>query len=443
MKRRTLLTGVAALALTRPGLPAAAAAPTQILFWHSMNGPLGDVLGRLVDRFNKSQGAVVVNAIFKGGYADALTAAIAAWRAGQAPHIAQVFDVGTATMMAAGPAVKYASELFKETAVPLDPARYIEAVRGYYSLPDGRMGSMPFNSSTAVLWYNQDAFEKAGLDPAKPPATWPALVAAAKVLMEKKVTRYAVTTSWPTWIHFEQFSAIHDVPFATEANGFKGLAARLLVDAAPFVENLQTLLEMSKDGTFKYAGRDNIPDPVFYSGQAAMAFNSSAARGALVKTAKFRFANSFLPYHPHIISKPINSIIGGASLWAMTSPHRTGAEYKAAAEFLAFLGAARQDAEWAAGTGYVPVTFAGSDLLEKEGYYAKNPGTQLPVLQLERKPVTGNSKGIRLGDMPEIRVIVEEEWEKELQGGFDAKSALARALARGNKVLADFQRSAG
>lgn len=440
MKRRTLLTGAAALALTRPAL---AATPTTILFWHSMNGALGDVLARLVDRFNKSQSAVVVNAVFKGGYAEALTAAIAAWRAGQAPHITQVFDVGTATMMAAGPAMKYASELFKETGVALDPARYIESVRGYYSLPDGRMGSMPFNSSTAVMWYNQDAFEKAGLDPEKPPATWPELVAAAKVLKEKKVTQYAVTTSWPTWVHFEQFSATHNVPFASEADGFKGLGARLLVDSAPFAENLQTLLDMSKDGTFKYAGRDNIPDPVFYSGQAAIAFNSSAARGALVKTAKFRFANTFLPYHPDIIKQPINSIIGGASLWTMTSPHRTADEYKAVAQFLAFLGEAPQDAEWAAGTGYVPVTFAGSDLLEKEGYYAKNPGTKLPVLQLERKPVTENSKGIRLGDMPEIRVIIEEEWEKELDGGFDAKSALGRAIARGNTVLATFQRSAG
>jgi len=443
MKRRMLLTGAVALALTRPSLPAMAAGPTQILFWHSMNGALGDVLSRLVDRFNQGQSAVVVNAVFKGGYAEALTAAIAAWRAGQAPHICQGFDVGTATMMAAGPAVKYASDLFKETGVPLDPARYIAAVRGYYALADGRMGSMPFNSSTAVMWYNQDTFEKAGLDPEKPPATWPELVVAAKTLKEKNVTKYAVTTSWPTWVHFEQFSATHNVPYATDADGFKGLGARLLVDSAPFVENLQTLLDMSKDGTFKYAGRDNIPDPVFYSGQAAIAFNSSAARGALVKTAKFRFANAFLPYHPNIVEKPINSIIGGASLWTMTAPHRTNAEYKAVAQFLAFLGGPAQDAEWAAGTGYVPVTFAGSDLLEKEGYYAKHPGTKLPVLQLERQSVTDNSKGIRLGDMPEIRVIIEEEWEKELGGTFDAKGALKRAVDRSNKVLADFQRSAG
>ncbi|HTW71554.1 MAG TPA: sn-glycerol-3-phosphate ABC transporter substrate-binding protein UgpB [Acetobacteraceae bacterium] len=440
MKRRTLLAGSAALALTRPAL---AAGPTQITFWHAMNPPLGDELNKLVDRFNKSQAAVVVNAVYKGTYPQALTAAIAAWRAQQAPHIVMVFDVGTATMISAGPAVRYAWQLFEQTKVPFNANNYIPAVRGYYSLPDGRMASMPFNSSTAVMWYNQDAFEKAGLDPSKPPATWPELVKVAKILKDKKVTDFAVTTSWPTWVHFEQFAAIHNVPYATEQDGFKGLKARLLVDSAPFVRNLQRLLDMAKDGTFKYAGRDNTPDPVFTSGQAAIAFNSSAARGALVKSAKFRFADAFLPYDPEVIKKPINSIIGGASLWTMTAPNRSAAEYKGVAEFLAFLGQAPQDADWASNTGYVPVTFAGSDLMEKQGYFSQNPGTKLPVEQLERKPVTANSKGIRLGDMPELRVIIEEEWEKQLQGGFDAKHALQTAVARGNKVLTAFQHSAG
>lgn len=440
MKRRSLLAGSAAVALTRPAF---AAQPTKVLFWHSMNGALGDELNRLISRFNAGQTTVEVVGVFKGGYPETLTAAIAAWRAGQAPHLVQVFDVGTGSMIAAGRAVKDVWQLIQETGAPIKAENYIASVRGYYSLPDGRMASMPFNSSTAVMWYNQDAFEKAGLDPAKPPATWPELVQAAEVLKAKKVTEYAVTTSWPTWVHFEQFAAIHNVAYATDADGFKGLGARLLVDSPPFVRNLQRLLDMSKAGTFKYAGRDNLPDPVFYSGQAAIAFNSSASRGALMKSAKFRFADAYLPYDPEIIKKPINSIIGGASLWTMTAPKRTPEEYKAVAAFLAFLGEPAQDAEWAAATGYVPVTFAGSDLLKSKGFFAKNPGTELPILQLERLPVTENSRGIRLGGMPEIRVIIEEEWEKALGGQQDAKKALANAVTRGNVVLRNFQRSVG
>lgn len=442
MKRRSLLAGAASLALARPVF-AQTRAPTRVLFWHAMNGALGDALNRLIARFNKRQSAVEVVGVFKGGYPETLTAAIAAWRAGQAPHLVQVFDVGTGSMIAAGQAVKDLWQLVRETGAPIRPENYIAAVRGYYSLPDGRMASMPFNSSTAVMWYNQDAFEKAGLDPAKPPATWPELVAAAKVLKAKKVTKYVVTTSWPTWVHFEQFAAIHNLPYASEAGGFKGLDARLLIDAPAFVANLQRLLDMAKAGTFKYAGRDNLPDPVFYSGQAAITFNSSAARGALVKTAKFRFADAYLPYDPNVIKRPINSIIGGASLWTMTAPGRTQQEYEAVAAFLSFLGEPAQDAEWAAATGYVPVTFAGSDLLKRQGFFAKNPGTELPILQLKRLPVTDNSRGIRLGGMPELRVVIEEEWEKALGGQQDAGQALRTAVARGNAVLRNFQRAMG
>ena len=89
------------------------------------------------------------------------------------------------------------------------------------------------------------------------------------------------------------------------------------------------------------------------------------------------------------------------------------------------------------------MTFGGSDLLKTQGFFTKNPGTDLPIAQLERLPVTDNSRGIRLGDMPELRVIIEEEWEKQLGGGYDAKTALASAVSRGNVVLRNFQRSLG
>jgi sn-glycerol 3-phosphate transport system substrate-binding protein len=339
--------------------------------------------------------------------------------------------------------VKPLWQLIEETGAAINPAAYIASVRGYYSLPDGRMASMPFNSSTAVMWYNRDAFAKAGLDPQNPPATWPDLVKAATTIKAKNVSKYVVTTSWPTWIHFEQFASIHNLPYATASDGFRGLNAELLIGAPAFVANLQRLLDMAKAGTFKYAGRDNLPDPLFYSGQAAITFNSSAARGALVKSAKFPFADAYLPYDPNVVRQPLNSIIGGASLWTMTAPGRSAAEYKAAAAFLAFLGEPAQDADWAAATGYVPVTFAGAERLKSRGFFAKNPGTDLPIRQLERLPVTDNSRGIRLGNMAELRVIIEEEWEKALSGQQDARQALTQAVARGNAVLRSFQRGMG
>jgi sn-glycerol 3-phosphate transport system substrate-binding protein len=358
-------------------------------------------------------------------------------------------------MIAAGRATKEIWELAKETGVAIDPKAYIPAVRAYYSLPDGRMASMPFNSSTAMMWYNKDAFQAAGLDPEKPPATWEGVTAAAKTIKAKidadkdkpedkralgKV-EIPVNSSWFPWIMVEQYGAIHNIPYATKENGFEGLDAVLQINSKPHVAIIDRILKMAKDGTFKYGGRDNAPDPIFLAGQSAITFNSSAYRGALMQGAKFAFAQALLPYDPSITKQPINSIIGGASLWPMTAPNRTADDYKALVEFLRYIAKPDVDATWAENTGYVPVTLAGAALMQQQGWFEKNPGTDLPIKQLTRGKVTPNSRGIRLGRLPEIRNIISEEFEKALQGGMTAQQVMDNAVERGNQVLRQFQRS--
>ncbi len=440
MFRRTLLVGAAALAATPVFAQAVPGARTRIVFWHAMNSPLGDEVNKLVAAFNASQTDYEVVPVFKGTYPETLTAAIAAWRAGQAPNLVQMFEVGTGSMLAAGPAVKQVWQLAQETGVTIDPANYIGAVRGYYSLPDGRLASAPFNSSTAMFWIDADAFEKAGLDPAKPPATWDDVGKAAQALKKSGVAM-PMTSSWFSWIQFEQFAAIHDLPYATEENGFKGLNTELLINKPAFVGQLDRLLAMSKEGLFKYSGRDNAPDPIFSSGQAAMSFNSSGSRSEIAKNAKFKWREAMLPYDPALKSAPINSVIGGASLWAMTAPNRAAAEYKGTAEFIKFLSEPKQAASWSQATGYVPVTTSGFDLIKQGDFYASNPGADLPVEQLQRGTVTPNSKGFRLGRMAELRNIQYEEVEKAFQGQQTAQQALDNAVTRGNKVLREFEKA--
>ena len=438
MKRRTLLAAPAALAAGR----ARAADKVRIVWWHSMTAALADEVARIADGFNASQGAVELQAVYKGGYADTLNATVAASRAGQAPHLVQVFEVGTGTMLAAGKAVKPVWQLLQETALTIDPKAYIPAVRGYYSLADGRLASMPFNSSTAVMWYNKDAFRKAGLDPDTAPATWQQVRAAAEAIKAKQAAPIAMTTSWPVWVQLEQYSALHNLPFATRSDGFDGLDAELVFNSPAHVKHIERLLRMSKDGSFKYQGRDAAPDPLIVSGEAAISFGSSSSRGNLVKSAKFDWAEAYLPYDPEIIKAPKNSIIGGASLWTMTAPGRRPDEYKAVVEFLRYIGKPDVDATWAKNTGYVPVTFAGYDLLKQQGFFGKNIGADIPVEQLARGTVTPNTRGLRLGRLPEIRNVIEEELEKALQGGQTAQQAMDAAVARGNKVLKEFARSA-
>lgn len=439
VSRRTFLGSAGALAVANP---ARAAEKIQITLWHAMGATPGEEINKQIAAFNASQDQVQVTGFFKGVYKDLLTSVAAAWRAGQAPHIAQVFEVGTQTMMSSGPVIKPIWQLAQETGEKLDPNAYIPAVRGYYSLADGRLMSMPFNSSTCVVWYNKDAFEKAGLDPDKFPATWPEVVSLTRTLQGRNAVEYPAITASVVWAHFEQFSAIHNVPYATEANGFKGLGAVLKINSPAHVANLQRLLDMSKEGTFHYTGRDGSGDGAFLSGQSGMTFSSSALRGDLVRSAKFRWAPAFLPYDPKVISQPINSAIGGASFWVLTAPKRSAAEYRAVAQFLRFLAQPAQDFEWSRVTGYVPITHAGYDLAKQQGWFEQNQGTDLPIRQLTRGQITDNSRGFHLGRMPEIRTIIEEECEQALAGKQGAKLALDNAVERGNKVLRDFQKSA-
>jgi sn-glycerol 3-phosphate transport system substrate-binding protein len=438
IKRRALLAGSGALAFAPP---TRAAEKTRITLWHAMSAALGEELNKLIAAFNASQDGVEVTGQFKGAYKDLLTSVVAAWRAGQAPHIAQVFEVGTQTMLSSGRVIKPVWQLAQETRVAIDPEAYIPAVRGYYSTPDGKLASMPFNSSTAIAWYNLDVLEKAGVGLHMLPRTWQEVETAMRLVRQMDAAPFGVTIASVVWSQFEQYAAIHDLPFATEANGFKGLDAVLKVNSPPFVKHLQRLIDMAKNNAFHYTGRDGVGDGAFLNGQSAMACSTSALRGDLKRSAKFRWAPAFLPYDPEVNRQPINSAIGGASFWVLTAPDRNNAEYRGVAQFLQFLGQPRQDAQWSTGTGYVPVTHAGYELLQRQGWFEQNPGTDMPVKQLTRGNVTDNSRGFHLGRMPEIRTVIEEECEKALAGQQGAKQALDNAVERGNKVLRDFQKS--
>jgi sn-glycerol 3-phosphate transport system substrate-binding protein len=441
MKRRTLIASAAATATATLPAAARAAAPVTLNFWHAMSGQLGDVLTGIVNAFNASQSAYTVQAAYKGAYPDTMTATIAAYRAGNAPHIAQIFDVGTATMLSAGPAVLDTYKLAAQTGVAIDQENYIPAIKNYYALNNGQMGALPFNSSTVVMWINQDAFEKAGLDPTKPPATWPEVIAAARAIKEKDAAPIPMMTSWPTWTHFEQFAAIHSVEYATLNDGYAGNDPKLNIDAPPFAANLQRLLDAEKDGIFKYIGRDGAPSPTFYAGQAGITFDSSGIRGQLKKTATFKYAAAPLPYDPKIVAAPHNSIIGGAALYALTAPHRTADEYKGVATFFAYLGSAAVDSGWSKATGYVPVTQAGLSTIKASGFYDQNPGADVAINQLNRPNGTVYTKGIRLKGMPQIRVIIEAAWEGAIQSGAEATDVLAEAKVKGNAVIASFART--
>lgn len=419
------------------GVAASAHAVTEITWWHSMTGALNDRVAGLAGQFNKSQSEYKVNAVFKGSYDEALAAAIAAYRAGNAPNILQVFEVGTATMMYSKGAIKPVSEVMKIAGEKFDPSDYVPAVAGYYTSPKGEMVSLPFNSSTTVFYYNKDMFAKAGLDPEAAPKTWTEVVAAAAKL-KANGEKCAYTTGWQSWLQLESFSAWHNVEFASNNNGFGGTNTRLKFNSPLHVRHIENLANWAKQGYFTYAGRKNEPEAKFYAGECGMLTSSSAAYASIVKNAKFKFAVSTLPYYSDVVGAPQNTIIGGASLWAMNG--KTVEEYKGVAKFFKFLSLPEVQAKWHQETGYLPITKAAYELTRKSGFYETQPGTDVSVQQMIVK-TTAKSRGIRLGNFPQIRNVIDEELENVWTGKKSAKEALDNAVKRGDELLVRFEKA--
>jgi sn-glycerol 3-phosphate transport system substrate-binding protein len=416
-----------------------AQAQIEIQWWHAMTGANNDVIVKLAEDFNKANPQYKVVPTYKGNYADTMNAGIAAFRAGNAPHIMQVFEVGTATMMAAGAAIKPVHVLMKEAGEAFDPNTYLPTITGYYSTLKGEMLSMPFNSSSAVMWYNRDAFKKAGLDPASPPKTWPQVFDAAKKLRAAGFDKCGFSTAWTSWLNLEQLSAWHNVPLSTKANGMEGFDTELKFNSPLHVKHLETLVELQKDKTFDYSGRTNSGEGRFTSGECPIFMTSSAFFGNVKANAKFDFANAPMPYYPDVAGAPQNSIIGGASLWVMGG--KKADDYKGVAKFFTFLSNVDRQVTLHTLSGYLPITKAAYDKVKGSGFYKDAPYLETPLIQLTNKPPTENSRGLRLGNMVQMRDMWAEEIEAALAGKKTAKQALDDAVSRGNTVLRQFEKT--
>jgi sn-glycerol 3-phosphate transport system substrate-binding protein len=434
------LKSMSVAALLAACVAASAQAQTEIQWWHSMTGALGERVTEIANGFNDSQKTYKVVPVYKGSYPESMTAAIAAFRAGTAPHIVQVFEVGTATMMSAKGAIVPVYKLMKDSGEKFDPKAYVGAVAGYYTDRNGNMLSMPFNSSTPVFYINKDAYKKAGLDVNAAPKTWKEFaIAAGKLKASGQECVY--TTGWPSWVHVENFSAWHNLPIGTMDNGIGGTATKFTINSPEHVAHIGMLGDFAKNGWLTYAGRRNEAEAKFFSGECAMLTSSSAAQANIRKNAKFEFSVNMLPYNDSIKGAPQNSIIGGASLWVLGG--KKPAEYKGVAQFFNYLSQPELQANWHQMTGYVPITNAAAELTKKSGYYEKNPGTDVAVKQLNYKTPTANSKGLRFGNFVTGRTVIEEEIEAVLSGKKDAKTAMNDAVQRGNDILRKFERSSG
>lgn len=436
MLKRKYLAGTAMAALLAAPM---AQAQTTVDWWHAMGGELGEILEAITADFNASQDEYAVRPTYRGDYTETMTGAIAAFRAGEQPHIVQVFEVGTGTMMAAEGAVYPIYQLMQDNDRAFNRDDFLSAVVGYYSDTDGNMLSFPFNSSTPIVYYNKEIFEAAGLDPETAPVTWSDIEEFSQAIMDSGAATCGFTTRWPSWVQLENFSAWHDIPLGTQENGFAGFDAEFVFANDHVARHWDNLGAWQQNGIFSWAGGGAGPDagPKFYSEECAIMMESSAGRAGVMANADFEVGFAMMPYYDDIDGAPQNSIIGGATLWTLTG--HSDEEYAAVAAFFDYLSLPEVQAAWHQRTGYLPITQAAWDLTEEEGFYEANPGSDISIQQMQLNEPTENSKGLRFGNFVQVRDIISEEMESVMSGNKTGMQAAESAQTRGNQLLRDFE----
>lgn len=408
----------------------------EIVFWHSFEGFLYDKFAEIVDDFNHQSKAYHVTLVNKGNYKETFDKGIEAFDKGAPPHILQVYEVATQTMMLKSTKSRPVDELMRFYFKKFDTDVYIDAVKDFYSTAEGKMYSLPWNASTGILFYNKDAFKKAGLNPDKPPKTW---VEMEQVGLKLTNTGYkGFTTAWPAAYHLEHVCSWHNLPYASEENGFGGLSARLQFNSPYVIRHVEKLVEWQKKGVFSYQGRfNNEPEQFFTTGKCGILLQGANRFPMLKKSLGDSIGVGFMPYWPDITHAPYRLNIGGSSFWALAG--FDSEIYRGIAHFFAYLSLPEIQTYWHQQTGYLPITEAAYYLAKKKGFYKNNPAAEIAVLEVMNAKRTPFTKGIRLGNYPVIRDRIIDYLEKAFFEELTPKRALDKAVEEGNVLLEEFE----
>lgn len=417
-----------------------AAERTSFNFWYGNSGDISRVVQTMCDNFNKSQDQYAVECTSQGSYDAALQNTIAAFRAHEQPTIVQVYDVGTATMMLSKAYVP-AYELMSNEGYEIDWDDFFGGISNYYADSKGNLHSFPFNSSTAVLYWNKDMFQKIGKDRA--PGTWQEAAEDMTALKQAGIDCPFATDISPdeSWQLMEQFSAINNQPIATEDNGYDGLDASLTVNKTLFVDYVKDLKQWYDEGLLKLKSKQSGESYIqaFASGECAMTLSSIGDDGTIASTAdkNMSWGVAMLPVMQGQERK--NSLVGGASLWILKG--HSDDQYKAAAAFLDWLHRPEQALFWSNHTGYIPVTNSGYQYMQQHGYYDKEPykSRAVAIESLTASKPTPITRGIRLGNFTQIRKDFSDSMQAIFTDKESVQQGLDQLVARSDQSLKRFQ----
>jgi sn-glycerol 3-phosphate transport system substrate-binding protein len=411
--------------------------PVTVTFWHAMKGANADALNTLVAKFNAAHsGKITVKATFQGSYDDTVTKYKAAVQAKQTPSLVQVYDIGSGFLADSGQAIPVQSfaDVDHYDLGDLQPA-----IKGYYSR-NSQLQSMPFNSSVPVLYINQTAFTKAGLDPSRPPTTLDEIRTDAQKLKASGAVKYPFNAAIYGW-YFEQLTAEAGKTYCDNDNGRIKRADAVTFDDPEQIQFLAWWKGMLADGLATNTGRNtDDAQAAFKSGTVGMGFESTGALGGYLKAAGSKFQIATAPFPKVQSSDTGGPIIGGASLW-IDGPGHSAAEQRASWEFVKFLVQPDNAAFWHTNTGYFPVSKAALDDPTDKAWVAKKPQFQTAIDELQASPHTVATQGCLLGSLPQVRALVETAIESVLTSGKDPKAALDEAAAQAKTLIEKYNQA--
>ena len=407
-----------------------AAAGTTITFWHSMGGVNGEAIDTLVKKFNEeNEKGITVESQYQGSYDDAINKLKSAQIGNMGADLVQIYDIGTRFMIDSGWVVPM-QELID--ADGWDAGQIEPNIAAYYTV-DSQLYSMPFNSSTPILYYNKDMFAKAGIT--EVPDSFMGIEAVGDALIHDGGAGEVISLAIYGWF-FEQFTCKQQQNYVNQGNGREGAATAVEFDAnGAGVNTLTAWKSLADKGYAPNVGRGGdagLAD--FSSGKSAMTLGSTASLKQILNDVNGKFEVG-TAYFPKVSDSDQGGVsIGGGSLWALNNED---VEKQAAVwEFVKFLVSAESQAYWNAQTGYFPVTVAAHDEPVFQENIAAYPQFQTAIDQLHDS--SPESAGALLSVFPEARSIVETEIENMINNQVTPEDTVAKIAENINKSIEEY-----
>lgn len=414
----------------------------DITFWHAMAGVNGQTLQKLVDQFNQqNKGKIKVTLNFKGQYDTALAAYKNA-STKQRPDLMQMYDIGTRYMIDSKTIVPIQSFINVDHT---DTSDLQPNIAGYYTV-DNKLYSMPFNTSMPLLYINREAFQKAGLDPNKPPATLDEIMADARKIKATKgeTVQYGFGSTLYGWF-VEQWNSTAGQTLCDADNGRTGRATKATLATDTNIKLFQWWQQMAKEGlAMKLDSNTENGDNAFNSGTVAMTLESTGSLGNFTKgaaTAKNPFTVG-TGFYPKVNGSDTGGpIIGGASLWVVHKSDK--AKERAAWELVKFLAGKQAQVTWHTSTGYFPISKSALDDPADQQWVKQKPQFATAIKELQKTELTYATQGCSIGEMPDIRKDVENTLQAVVLQGQDPRQALTNAESTADKQIAAYNAKLG